>query len=389
MNAPFRHIAILSACAHRLYLYRPELFDALHRAGFSVTVFGPESLEEGQAGLGPAGIEYRELGLARRGIDPFAERRALDLIVRLGREQGFGVIYSYGIRFAPLANNAARALGVPCMNVINGAGSLFITGGPVGTLRRLLIFPYIRTSLRYASRVVFQNEDDRGEFLRRRLVKDTQCILVPGSGVNLERFPVYDLPEQPVFGFCSRLNPEKGIYELLRAFEQVVSVCPEARLRLAGELDGIEKTETYALLRRLCDAGSAEYLGEISDVPSFLRTVRCFVFPSYREGTPRAVLEAMSCGRPVITTDVTGCRETVKNGYNGILVPAREVIPLRDAMLRFCRGEADADGMGKASRRYAEEHFDVHAVNRVLTGQIQKLYRPTAAAGRQEIDGGR
>ena len=368
-----KQLGMVSACAHRLYLYRPELFDALRDAGYEVTVFGPEPQAQGDEWLGPHGLSYVELPLSRRGANPLTERKAKARLLREIKEKRIGMLYSYGIRFAPLTDNTAKKAGIPCMNVINGAGSLFITQGFRGALQRLLILPDIRFSLRNSARVVFQNADDRSLFLSRRLVREAQTLQVRGSGVNTARFPVFPLPRETVFGYCSRLNPEKGIGELLWAFENVLSAYPDAKLRLAGEIDGIAGADLQRM-ERLCAAGSAEYLGEISDVPSFLRACRCFVFPSYREGTPRAVLEAMSCGRPVITTDAVGCRETVRDGYNGLLVPPRDADALRSAMLRFCAGEADAEAMGKNARRLAEERFDVFAVNRTLLAEVKKLY---------------
>ena len=275
-----KRIGIVSACAHRLYLYRPELFDCLRRNGYAVTVFGPEPQALGDEWLSSYAVPYVHLPLERRRTDPFAERKAKELLVRTVKENGIGLLYSYGIRFAPLVNNAAKQAGIPCMNVINGAGSLFITGGFKGKVKRALILPYIRVSLRHSSRVVFQNHDDRDMFLSLRLVREGQYINVRGSGVNTERFPQYPLPKELVFGYVSRLNPEKGIDELLRAFRNVLRTYPDAKLRLAGEPDGIEGTPAWTLLNDLCKQGSAEYLGEISDVPSFLQTIRCFVFPS-------------------------------------------------------------------------------------------------------------
>ena len=367
-------IGMISACAHRLYLYRPELFDSLRREGYSVTVFGPEPQEQGDEWLGPNGIPYVHLPLERRRADPVAERRAKALIVKTVKEKNIGLLYSYGIRFAPLVNNAAKLAGVPCMNVINGAGSLFISDGVKGKLKRALILPYIRVSLRYSSRVVFQNFDDRRLFESLKLVKNEQALNVRGSGVNTDRFPLFDLPGERVFGYLSRLNPEKGIDELLRAFENVLQTYPDARLRLAGELDGIRGTSAMTRLERLCRTGAADYPGEISDVPSFLKTVRYFVFPSYREGTPRATLEAMSCGRPVITTDAVGCRETVRDGYNGLLVKVRDVDTLTEAMLRFCADDALTERMGKNARAFVQNEFDVHKVNKTLIDEIKNLY---------------
>ena len=367
-------IGMISACAHRLYLYRPELLDRIRAEGYEVIVFGPEPQRQGDEGLNPNGIRYIELPLERRRTDPFAERNAARLLVDEIEKNGIGLLFSYGIRFSPLVNNAAKRTGIPCMNVINGAGSLFISGGIRGKVKRLLILPYIRASIRYSSRIVFQNSDDRALFSSLRLGMTERYLSVRGSGVNTDRFPVFPLPQNRVFGYLSRMNPEKGIDELLRAFEAVLEDYPDTRLRLAGEQDGIQETATQQRLERLCDRGSVEYLGEISDVPGFLKTIRYFVFPSYREGTPRATLEAMSCGRPVITTDVPGCRETVKDGYNGILVPVRNAEALAEAMKRFCKEDETAERMGKNARLFVEENFDVFSVNEKLVNEIKKLY---------------
>ena len=370
-----KRIAMVSACAHRLYLYRPELFRALWDEGYKVTVFGPEPQAQGDEWLNKESIPYVSLPVSRRGLDPLAELRAQALLTEKIKETGAGLVFSYGIRFAPLANNAAKKAGVPCINVINGAGSLFIAEGIGGDAKRLLVLPYIRLSLRGAKRVVFQNADDEALFLKRRLVKQAQVLRVAGSGVNTERFPVLPLPEAPVFGYLSRMNPEKGVGELLTAFAEMQKTYPAARLLLAGEPDGIEKTDAQKQLERLCESGAAQYRGEITDVVSFLGECRCFVFPSYREGTPRAVLEAMSCGRPVITTSAPGCKETVTDGYNGLLVPPRDTDALRDAMLRFCAQDGGKTAeMGRNARTVAETRFNVHAVNRTLISEINQHY---------------
>lgn len=366
------NIGLISACAHRLYLYRPELLDELKKLG-EVTVFGPEPQSEGDEGLSPHGISYVSLPLTRRGTDPLAELKAQKIIATTIGERSIRLIYSYGIRFAPLANNSARAAGVPCMNVINGAGNLFIADGAKGELKRRLILPYIRYSMRYSSRVVFQNADDREMFRSLRLGREKRYMNVNGSGVNTGRFPVTPLPKERVFGFLGRINPEKGVDELLRSFKIVLETYPDAKLLLAGESDGIAGTPTEALLEQLCASGSAEYLGEISDTPAFFRRIRCFVFPSYREGTPRVNLEAMSCGRPVITTDATGCRETVEDGVNGILVRPEDVDTLTDAMLRLCADDGDVERMGRKSREIAEEKFNVYEVNRRLIAAVKEL----------------
>ena len=367
-------IAIVSACAHRLYLYRPELFDSLREEGFEVTVMGPEPQSLGDEWLKKEGIPYIGLPLERRGVDPLAERRASSVITNTVKKEGIGLVFSYGIRFAPLANNSARRAGVPCMNVINGLGNLFIADGAAGAVKRAAILPYIGASLGYSSAIVFQNRDDREVFRSMRLGRESCYMSVRGSGVNTSRFPVLPLPEERVFGFLSRMNPEKGICELVSAFKTVLKDYPDAKLLLAGEQDGISPS-CQAELDGLIEQGSAEYLGEISDVISFYRRIRYFVFPSYREGTPRVSLEAASCGRPVITTDAVGCRETVRDGYNGLLVTPRDSGTLAGAMLRFCAEPELAERMGRNARGFIEDNFDVYSVNAELIKKIKEICR--------------
>ncbi|MCR5783506.1 MAG: glycosyltransferase family 4 protein [Clostridia bacterium] len=367
-----KKMGIISACAHRLYLYRPELFGTLWDAGYEVVVFGPESQAEGDKWLGELGIKYVELPLERRQTDPLAELKAQALITQTVSQDAIGLLFSYGIRFAPLANNSAKRAGIPCINVINGLGNLFIERGKSGAAKRAAILPYLKASLSYSSRIIFQNYDDRDLFYSLKLGSPHQYLNVCGSGVNTARYPVCPLPHKKVFGFLSRLNPEKGIHELLSAFENVLTQYPDVRLILAGELDGI-RSETEDLLGKLIESGSADYLGEIDDVRPFFNEVRYFVFPSYREGTPRVNLEAMSCGRPIITTDAPGCRETVRDGVNGLLVKVRDVETLEKAMLRFCDDDDMTARMAEQSRKIAEEKFDVHSVNRILLGEIQKV----------------
>ncbi|MCR5042127.1 MAG: glycosyltransferase family 4 protein [Clostridia bacterium] len=367
-------IGVVSACAHRLYLYRPELLDGLRESGFKVVVFGPEPQRQGDEMLTPHGFDYVQLPLERRKTNPFNEISAQKLITETVGDRHVRLLFSYGIRFAPLVNISAKAAGVPCVNVINGAGSLFITQGLQGAAKRSVILPYIRSALDYSSRIFFQNSDDLELFASLRLGKRERYVQVDGSGVNTQRFPALPLPKERVFGYLGRVNPEKGFCELLDAFRFVHDRFPDARLLIAGELDGIG-SETQLLLDKLTARGAAEYLGEIDDVASFMERIRYFVFPSYREGTPRVTLEAMSCARPIITTDAVGCRETVRDGFNGLLVKPGDVATLADAMLLFCSDDALTEKMGMNSRSLAVEKFDVFKTNRVLIDTVVEVLK--------------
>jgi glycosyltransferase involved in cell wall biosynthesis len=194
-------------------------------------------------------------------------------------------------------------------------------------------------------------------------------VIVNGSGVDLAQYSPVPLPDAPVFFSAARLLRSKGLEEYAEAALEVRQVYPEAKFLLAGMLD----TGPDAISRDELDrwiAGGIEYLGLLEDVRPALARASVFVLPSWREGTPRAVLEAMAMGRPIITTDAPGCRETTRSGYNGLLVPVRDSAGLAAAMMSLAGDRERRAAMGKASRIIAENKYSVTSVNRDL---IEKL----------------
>ena len=366
-------IGILTAYAHKLHIARPELLNALKEAGYRIVVFGLEEQELGEEALVSAGIKYISIPVERKKLNPFAELKSCRYLAEKAKENHVDLLYSYGIRLAPLCDIAAKRGKLPAVNTINGAGTLFVTGGIKGLIMRMVIVPVIVYSMRFAKKVIFQNKDDYNMFRKMMLVKESQHVIVNGSGVNVSKFEALPLPEKLSFGFDCRMTPEKGIYELLNAFSRVKQKFPEAELNIAGALDGLEKSDVMNMFNQMIRDGTINYFNEVSDIKSFLRNCRIFVFPSYREGTPRSVLEAMACGRPVITTDAPGCRETVIAGENGILVKPKDIDTLTDAMLKLCQDPDMALKMGEKSRSIAEEKFDVNKINNIVIEQINSL----------------
>jgi glycosyltransferase involved in cell wall biosynthesis len=265
---------------------------------------------------------------------------------------------------------AARVAGVPFRAaMITGLGSA-LAGGPTrrqSALSHLLRGMY-SIALRHAHVVFFQNPDDEQLFRRLRLVRSGQTIVrINGSGVDLAHYAVAPLPPGRItFLMICRLLRDKGVMEYVEAAKLVRGLRNDCRFQLLGPLD----TNPTAITRDQLDAwiaeGAIEYLGDTADVRPFLADAHVCVLPSYGEGMPRSVLEAMSMGRAIVTTDVPGCRETVVPGVNGWLVAPRQVDGLASAMLRILEEPGDIERMGAASRQIAEQRFDVHAVNRVI-----------------------
>lgn len=261
--------------------------------------------------------------------------------------------------------------------LITGLGYVFTTGAEPGDRKRSALRAILRVLYREALRasqvVFFQNPDDQQEFQVLGLVpRSATVVRVWGSGVDLELFPPRPLGEAHVFLMVARLIADKGVRQYVRAARLVQSRFPEAIFRLAGPLDsnpaGITKQELSAWM----NDGVIHYLGEVRSVQPALESCRYYVLPSYREGTPRSVLEAMATGKPVITSDAPGCRETVIGGVNGFLVPPRDPEALAEAMVRLIeQSEAETQRMAQASLDFARQRYDVHKVNVQMLEAIQ------------------
>ena len=227
-------------------------------------------------------------------------------------------------------------------------------------------------SLKRAAKVFFQNQDDETLFRQLELLPSSiPSVVVNGSGVDLSVFEVAPISLSTIdFLLIGRLLGDKGVREYEQAARKIKVRYPQAIFRLVGWIDTNPDAIRQVELDDWVAAGTLEFVGKIEDVRPIIAASTVYVLPSYREGTPRTVLEAMAMGRPIITTDAPGCRETVIDGENGFLVPVKSVDALVDAMLKFIEDPMLAPRMGKRSREIAEEKYDVHKVNAVMLREM-------------------
>lgn len=368
-------ILVLGSYAPSLVNFRGPLIHDLIDAGCRVTACAPGLTEPIRRELQAIGAEAREVPLGRTGTNPLSDWACYAALRRLFRETGPDIVFAYTAKPVIYGMLAAKAAGVPRrVALITGLGYAFTPGSTTGggikrrALRALLSALY-RRALAQAGLVVFQNPDDRADFQRLGIIGPRQaCLTVAGSGIDLKRFPACPVPQgPPVFLMIARLVADKGIRELVEAAGLLKACHPTAEIRLVGPHDDNPAGLTAGDLRRLEHAGLIRYLGEAQDVRPHLAQCTVYVLPSYyREGTPRTVLEAMATGRAIITTDAPGCRQTVVEGGNGVLVPVRDAPALARAMARYMETPGLAAAHGRESRRLAEERFDVHQVNREM-----------------------
>jgi glycosyltransferase involved in cell wall biosynthesis len=312
-----------------------------------------------------------------KGINPGADLRLMRAFYAWYRKEKPDIVHHFTIKPVIYGSIAARLAGVPCIvNTVTGLGFVFMEEN-IDWLRRLVEWQY-RAALACAHFTFFQNPDDLELFLTRRLINPQRVGVLPGSGVDCTFFspgfgPTCPSASAPSFLMVARLLREKGVYEFVEAARLVKQHFPEARFQLLGRRD--ERNPTVVSQRELVAweaEGVVTWLGEVPDVRPFVRRADVVVLPSYREGTPRSLLEAAAMAKPLITTDAVGCREVVDDGINGLLVPVQDAKALAQAMLRMIEHPAMRECMGRAGRQKVEREFD----ERMVLKKMVQVYEP-------------
>ena len=279
-----------------------------------------------------------------------------------------------------LAGSLAVRTGIDCgvVNAIAGLGSAFLGDGTGATARRRALVMALRFALRLPrSRTVFQNTEDRDECVRLGLVDAGRSVIIPGAGVDLLEFPVQPRPATPRILFVGRLLRDKGVVEFADAARLVRQQRPDAIFQLCGEPDPANPSSlTEATVRGWVQEGILEWLGQRWDMPRVYADATIVALPSHREGLPKVLLEAGASGRPAVATDAPGCREVIREGVNGLLVPVGDADSLARAILRLLEDPAKAEAMGVAARRIVEDEY---GVERVVAETLQ-LYATLAGA---------
>lgn len=367
-----KSILVVASYSHSLVNFRGALLVAMRSRGHQVHACAPGLSVDITARnwLEQRGIICHDITLSRAGLNPLMDLGTLVALVRLMRKIRPDLFLSYTIKPVIWGVLAARLARVSKrVALITGLGYAFI--GKASGLRAIIknvarILYYL--AMRSTHLVIFQNPDDRNDFQRLGILSETTANqLVNGSGVDTSHFSVTEFPQGALhFLLIARLLGDKGIREFAAAAGRLKETCPKVEFHLVGGLDpnpnGISKSEIDTWTRD----SSIIWHGQLDDVRAVIAESHVYVLPSYREGTPRSVLEAMSMGRPVITTDAPGCRETVVDGVNGFLVPARDANALADAMRKFIESPRLIAEMGRQSRRIAKEKYDVRKVNAVM-----------------------
>ncbi len=388
MRSERRKVLLFGGYDRSLLNFRAPLIRAMVAADYDVVTVAPPQNPEVPGQVAALGARFVGVDLARTGLNPLADLLTFHRVKRVIAAEKPQVVLSYTIKPVIYGSLAARACGVPRVYaLITGLGAAFNTDGFKGAILRRSATLLYRLALRRCNGVIAQNQDIADIFVRSEIVPAERISTVRGTGVDLAHFRSQPLQHgAPVFLFVGRLLRDKGILEFVAAARSLKQRLPSAVFRIVGEPDPNPAGLRIAQVLEWQREGIIEYVGFQADVRPALADCRALVLPSYHEGAPRSVLEAMAVGRAVVTTDAIGCREMifaagapdnqeVRWGINGGVVPVKRSEPLAAALHRLGSDFAVAETMGQAGRRAAEEHFDVVRINDVM---LQRMGLPRA-----------
>lgn len=350
-----------------LFNFRLSLAAALRDAGFDVVLTSPP---------GEYGVRLQDMGFAwipspmqRRSLNPLRELSLVLWLRQLMRREGVDLVHGFTIKCAVYGSLAARLAGVSArVNAVAGMGYVFTSDD----VRARVLRPVVRKLLQLAlsgrsARLILQNPDDVALFAAARLVASDKVRLIPGSGVDCRRFRPTERTRPSSAGLRvvlpARLLWDKGLAEYVQAARELRAQGRNITFLLAGESDtGNPAAVPVTKVREWVDEGTVQWLGHVGDMPGLFESVDVVVLPSYREGLPKGLIEAGACGLPLVTTDVPGCREVVRDGIDGLLVPVRDASSLARAIARLHDDAELRATLGAAAAARARAEFDERLV---------------------------
>ncbi len=350
-----------------VYNFRGDLIKKIIENGYEVVVTGPNQIDKEK--ILDLGAKFVEIPMNKNGVNPISDLKYQKALERLFEKEQPDVVLGYTskpvIYGSIAAKKASKKLNkeIRTVAMVTGVGYAFTAKTFKAKLIRTIMSMLYKKAFKKADFVIFQNKDDKILFEKMKLVKSCKTGIVNGSGVNTDKFLITEYPDKLTFFMLARVMRSKGIEEYLQACKRVKEKYPQVRFMLLGACEGIQDSFGKDYLLPYIEQGIIEYFGETDRVVDYYKQCSVYVLPSYREGTPRTVLEAMSMGRAIITTDAPGCRETVVDGKTGFLVRVKNVEDIVSKMIEFIENPKLVEDMGKEAAKYCREKYDVNKVN--------------------------
>lgn len=348
-------IAIVLNTSWNIFNFRMGLLKALHSEGHEIVAIAP--VDGYSEKLVDAGFEFIPVRMDSRGINPVKDIGLLLELFMIYRKVRPDIILHYTIKPNIYGTIAARMLKIPVINNVCGLGTAFIQKNLLSRVAQMLY----RFAFTTSSTVFFQNEEDRRFFEEKKIVNTEKCETLPGSGINPDQFkPGVKKSKKFTFLLISRLIHDKGILEYVEAIKALKSQNIEAKFQLLGAKDPNHRRGIpESLIQSWIDGQVVDYLGKTEDVIPYIENSDCIVLPSYREGTPRTLIEAASMAKPIVASNVAGCANIVKDKTNGLLCNVKDSSDLAEKMKEMYQMSKDErSNMGQNGRELVKKFFD-------------------------------
>jgi glycosyltransferase involved in cell wall biosynthesis len=366
-------IAVVLNTSWNIYNFRMNFLKELLAQGHEVHTVAP--VDNYTPHLLDAGFIHHPVKMDSRGANPIRDSRLIVELYRIYKEVQPDVVLHFTIKPNVYGTLAAALLGIPSINNVCGLGTAFLKRNLLSIVAILLY----KISFTFAHKVFFQNSDDLKLFVDKKLVAKTAADLVPGSGIDLKKFQptAFKRNEKFTFLLISRLITDKGIMEYITAVKNLKQMGINARFQILGAKDPAHKRGIQTeVIDEWINSGTVEYLGTTNDVRQFINQADCIVLPSYREGTPRTLLEAASSCKPIIATDVPGCNHVVTHTYNGLLCKLKDADDLADKMNQIASFDDEVlRQLGKNGRSKMEAEYDESLVINKYLHALKQIKR--------------
>lgn len=365
-------IAIVLNSSWNIYNFRRGLIEEFLKEGHTVLAIAPK--DNYSSLLTEMGCEFYPVTLEKKGSNPFKDIKYLGRLYRVYKNTKPDIILQFTIKPNIYGTLAASMLNIPVINNVCGLGTVFLREQLLSSKVARLLYKF---SFRFPQKVFFQNQDDLSLFIERKYINPNITDLVPGSGIPLEKFKSSGFRRNKVFKFLliARLIYDKGILDYIEAIKILKSQGLDAQFLVLGAL---EEDANLGISKQLLDGwvneGLVQYLGVSDNVSAVINDADCVVLPSYREGTPRVLLEAASMSKPLIATNVPGCKQTIDHGENGFLCNLKDPKDLASKMASMLHlNDQQLMMMGQKSRKKAEMEFDEKLVVRKYMDTIKNF----------------
>lgn len=353
-----KKITLICPKSSTVISFRMPLIQELLRKKYDVSVIAFDS--RAKEIVEKTGARYYVVEDDNRSLNIIKILTLKNRIFKLLKEIKPDVVFTFMLKSNIFGTLAAHKCGVEKIySMVEGVGDVYINNTLKWKIIRLFVSALYRYSFKFAKKVIFLNEENKSDFIQRRIVKNEQCEIVPGVGVDLQKFEKKELVHTNKALMIARMLYTKGVIEYCKAARELKQLNPEWEFGYLGS----EGTITVSDIQEYINDGSIAYYGTTEDVRPYLENCSIFVLPSYREGMSMSIMEAEAVGRAIVTTNVAGCKDAIKNGVNGYLVNPQDYLDLKEKMQELLENKDLLIKMGNDSRNIVETQFDKEIIN--------------------------